>query len=69
MALPGLEEERAQLDDDTQWLERKLAHLRAELDAEPERIKQRYALRGVRVFPLGMIYLLPDRAIWSRPQT
>jgi len=59
LALPGLEEERAQFQNDTEWMKRKLDHLREELEAEPERIKQRYALRGVRVFPLAVLYLMP----------
>lgn len=61
LTLPGLEDERQQFQDDTEWLRRKLDHLREELDSEPERIQQRYALRAVRVFPLGLLYLLPQR--------
>ena len=53
-------DEYAQYQEDVAWLERKLAHLRERLEIEPERIKQRYSLRSVRVFPLGLLYLLPQ---------
>ncbi|MFW6097418.1 MAG: DISARM system SNF2-like helicase DrmD [Chloroflexota bacterium] len=64
LTLPGMdEEERRQFQNDTEWLRRKLTHLRDESAAEPARIKQRYALRNVRVFPLGLLYLLPERLV------
>lgn len=56
-------DEYAQYQEDVAWLERKLAHLAERLEIEPERIKQRYSLRSVRVFPLGLLYLLPRSLI------
>jgi hypothetical protein len=56
-------DEYAQYQEDVAWLERKLSHLRERLEVEPERIKQRYSLRSVRIFPLGLLYLLPQSLI------
>lgn len=38
LALPGLEDERQQFQDDTEWLRRKLDYLRGDLDNESEHI-------------------------------
>lgn len=65
LTLPGMEDERQQFQDDTEWLRRKLDHLRGELESEPERIRERYTLRTIRVFPLGLLYLLPQRMVKS----
>lgn len=61
--LPLFGDEAEQFEEDTDWLQRKREHLLTERAAEPERIKQRYALRGVRVFPLGVLYLLPESVL------
>jgi hypothetical protein len=69
LSLPGVQtgfneqfepEERLQFQEDLAWLERKRDHLRERLAAEPERIHQRYTLRSVRLFPVGVLYLLPE---------
>jgi hypothetical protein len=46
-------DEMVQYQEDVVWLERKSTHLWERLGTEPARIKQRYTLRSVRVFPLG----------------
>ena len=38
LALPGMEDERQQFQDDTEWLRRKLDYLRGDLDNESEHI-------------------------------
>lgn len=38
LRLPGLEDERQQFQDDTEWLRRKLDYLRGDLDNESEHI-------------------------------
>jgi hypothetical protein len=69
LSLPGVQtgfneqfepEERLQFQEDLAWLERKRDHLRERLAVEPERIQQRYTLRSVRLFPVGLLYLLPE---------
>ncbi|MBN1888254.1 MAG: DISARM system SNF2-like helicase DrmD, partial [Thermoflexales bacterium] len=56
-------DEAEQYREDAAWLERKLDYLRERLDSEPERIKQRYTLRSVRVFPMGLLYMLPQKLV------
>lgn len=56
-------DEYLQYEEDTRWLERKLVDLQERLKTEPQNAHERYRLRSVRVFPLGLLYLLPDRLI------
>lgn len=54
------EEEKEQFEEDINWLEKKLEDLKGRLESEPEKVKKKYALKSVRVFPMGLLYLIPD---------
>jgi len=56
-------DEYHQYQEDMEWLRRKLDDLRQRRDSEPERVRRTYQLRDVRVFPLAMLYLLPQRLL------
>ena len=47
-------------EDDVRWWERRLQQLQDERETEPDRAAKRYELRSLRVFPLGVLYLLPE---------
>jgi exonuclease VII large subunit len=55
--------EYLQYQEDMRWLERKLEDLQTRKKEEPEIARQRYDLRSVRVFPLGLLYLLPESLV------
>jgi len=60
----GLEiDEQEQWKEDIRWLERKLEDLKKKIDSEPQRVKRKYRAKSVRVFPLGILYLLPNKLI------
>ena len=63
LALPGIAEaeRQEQLSDARRWKDR-LARLEAELESEPQRIRQSYAVQAHRVEPVGLVYLWPS--IW-----
>ncbi len=52
-------EEYLQYQEDLEWLERKRKELRDRLKSEPQQVEDAFKLRSVRVFPLGLLYLLP----------
>lgn len=52
-------EQRQQIEEDFAWLERKLKQLRERRDTEPQKVRESYQLKSVRVFPLAVLYLLP----------
>jgi superfamily II DNA or RNA helicase len=55
------EEEHQQLQDDLIWLRRRKLKLEEQLHIEPQRIKTKFDLsKEVRIFPLGILYLLPE---------
>ncbi|MGD9496845.1 MAG: DISARM system SNF2-like helicase DrmD [Armatimonadota bacterium] len=56
-------EELDQLEDDLRWLERRREQLRSNRATEPEAAARRFALRSVRVFPAGLLYVLPESLI------
>jgi hypothetical protein len=56
-------DEYLQFEEDMRWLERKLADLQARRKDEPTAARRRYELRNVRVFPLGLLYLLPESLV------
>lgn len=41
------------------WLEQKRDQMRQRLKTEPDQVREGYQLRDVRIFPLGLLYLLP----------
>lgn len=53
------ENELAQLDANKRYWSKRLEHLRTELDSEPDRIKQLYAVTAQRIEPVGLVYLWP----------
>lgn len=57
--LPFREEELRQLNADRRHWNRRLDELEIELDVEPARIRDIYAIRAKRVEPVGMVYLWP----------
>lgn len=52
--------EAEQYREDEQMLRRRLDQLVEDRKAEPGRIRERYRLRDVRAFPLGLRFLLPE---------
>ncbi len=56
-------DERDQLDDDLAWLERRHQQLLSDRDTEPEAAARRFALRSARIFPAGLLYVLPETLI------
>lgn len=56
-------DEYLQYQDDLRWLERELADLQERLKTEPQLTRDRYQLRSIRVFPLGLLYLLPESLV------
>jgi len=60
----GLEiDEQEQWEEDIHWLERKLEDLQKKMETEPARVKRKYRSKSVRMFPLGLLYLLPRQLI------
>lgn len=53
-------DEFLQYQEDLKWLRQKLDQLQERRTTEPERLRQEYELRSVRIFPLGVLYLLPE---------
>ncbi len=56
-------EEYQQFEEDRAWLERKLAQLSERRDTEPQKVRASYALKSVRIFPLTVLYLLPQKLL------
>ena len=54
------EGERRQREADAQHWRRRLARFEADLDREPERIRQFYEVHARRVEPVGLVYLWPE---------
>jgi superfamily II DNA or RNA helicase len=55
--------EREQFDEDARRLHRRLDDLEHERESEPRAIARRYRLRRLRVFPVGVRFLLPETVI------
>ena len=53
-------EERRQLEADMKSWERRLEQFDRELESEPQRLVDFYAVRAQRVEPIGLVYLWPD---------
>ncbi|MBS1223302.1 MAG: helicase [Proteobacteria bacterium] len=53
------EEERRQLEANRRHWNKRLAALAGELDREPARIREVYAVRATRLEPVGLVYLWP----------
>lgn len=53
-------DEYLQYQEDMRWLERKQADLQKRLKTEPANTRQRYQIRNIHTFPLGLLYLLPE---------
>ena len=51
--------ERRQRQADRRAWTRRLAEIERELDTEPARVAESYAVRAHRVDPLGLVYLWP----------
>lgn len=53
-------DERRQLEANMRSWERRLVQFDRELEAEPQRLTDFYAVRATRVEPVGLVYLWPD---------
>ena len=60
MTLDFAEDERRQREADRRAWTRRLEAIEKELESEPRRIAESYAVRAVRVDPLGLVYLWPS---------
>lgn len=56
-------DEYLQYQEDLKWLKQKQDDLRKRRKTEPERVRQGYELRDIRVFPMALLYLLPERTV------
>ena len=56
-------EEIGQYRWDLKWLEIRRDDLRGRREEAPAAAAQRYDLKSVRVFPLGLLYLLPQSLV------
>lgn len=57
-------EESQQLEEDLRGLRKRKSELEEQLYSEPERIKAKLELsRDIRIFPLGVLYLLPENIL------
>jgi hypothetical protein len=52
-----------QLSQDIRFLDRRLDRLDADRETEPKRARERYRLRDLTVFPLGLRFLLPESVV------
>ena len=58
------EDENQQLEDDLKWLRRRKLELEEQLYIEPQKINKKFDLsKEIRIFPLGILYLLPDNLL------
>ncbi|HEY3397839.1 MAG TPA: DISARM system SNF2-like helicase DrmD [Armatimonadota bacterium] len=53
-------EEKTQYDLDLHWLERRRDTLQQDRETQPGNARERFTLKSLRIFPLGLLYLLPD---------
>ena len=53
-------DEREQYQDDIKWLEKKFDQHKKDLELEPKRALEKYEISSIRIFPLGLAYLLPE---------
>jgi ERCC4-related helicase len=56
-------DEYLQYQEDMKWLQQKLTQLQERKKIEPDRIRQGYQLKTVRIFPLAVLYLLPENML------
>ncbi len=63
LELFDLKEYLQQHQEDMEWLGHKLDDLKQRRKTEPDRVRRSYDLRSVRVFPLGLLYLLPRKLV------
>ncbi len=59
-------EELAQYEEDESWLRRREEQLQRDRETEPDAARERYKLKSLRIFPLGIMYLLPDSLVAER---
>ncbi|MGF1481821.1 MAG: hypothetical protein ACFB4I_20455 [Cyanophyceae cyanobacterium] len=53
------DKESRQVEADRRYWERRLDQLETEIETEPERIRQMYAVKASRIEPIGVAYLWP----------
>jgi len=53
--------ELRQLQSNRKFWEKRLLALEAEATREPERIREQYEVRAVRLEPVGLVYLYPEQ--------
>jgi hypothetical protein len=57
--LPFEGDEQRQLDANRRHWDSRLEAIEKELDEEPKRVREVYAVKATRVEPVGLVYLLP----------
>ena len=63
LRLEGMEEpERRQLDIERRGWRKRFTEIPAEIEAEPQRIRQAYNIALTRIEPVGLVYLWPDNS-------
>jgi hypothetical protein len=56
-------DEYLQYQEDLKWLQQKQVALQNRLKTEPQRIQTGYDIRDIRIFPIGLLYLLPEHIV------
>jgi len=54
------DEEKRQLESDMRAWRMRLEQFDRDLEREPQRIRERYAVRAQRIEPVGLVYLWPE---------
>ncbi|HVU67334.1 MAG TPA: helicase, partial [Ktedonobacteraceae bacterium] len=64
LTLPGFSpDERRQFDSDRAALATRAAEIDEEIEREVERIQKRFAKSQARIFPVSVMYIVPERYI------
>jgi hypothetical protein len=61
LMLPGFDPEEQ--EEGIQWFRERKKQLEQDLQTEPRLMKERLKLRSLRLFPLGLLYLLPEAVV------
>lgn len=56
-------DENEQFDQDIRWLEKRKEQLKTELTERPEQIKAQYKIKQTRIYPLGLLYVIPEAMV------
>lgn len=56
-------DEREQYEEDVHWLNRRLEQLQDDRETEPQAAAESFTLKSVRVFPVGLLYAMPQSMV------